>query len=104
MVRDFNTAFRLYVNGSQAAQTSDTGSKALTPPIPRLGRHATSTTQFLNGSLDEFRVSNIARSADWIKTEYNNQSSPGTFHSLGGEQTFSAVGGGEQVRPRTQIL
>ena len=36
-----------------------------------------------NGSLDEFRVSNIARSADWIKTEYNNQCSPSTFYAYG---------------------
>jgi hypothetical protein len=37
----------------------------------------------MNGSIDEGRVSNIARSADWIKTEYNNQSSPKTFNTVG---------------------
>ena len=37
---------------------------------------------FLNGGLDEVRVSDIARSGDWIQTEYNNQSSPSTFYSL----------------------
>ncbi len=31
---------------------------------------------------DEARISNVARSADWIATEYNNQSSPNTFYSL----------------------
>jgi hypothetical protein len=35
--------------------------------------------RWLNGVLDEARVSNIARSADWIKTEYNNQQSPASF-------------------------
>src|SRR5260370_41912082 len=35
------------------------------------------------GSIDEFRVSTIARSADWIATEYKNQSSPSTFYSVG---------------------
>ena len=39
----------------------------------------------LNGSTDEFRVSNIVRSADWIATEYSNQSSPVTFYSLSPE-------------------
>jgi hypothetical protein len=29
----------------------------------------------------EVRISNIARSADWIAAEYNNQSSPSTFYS-----------------------
>ena len=31
---------------------------------------------------DESRVSNIARSSDWIATEYNNESSPNTFYSI----------------------
>ncbi len=38
------------------------------------------------GSIDELRVSAAARSAAWIQTEYNNQNSPGTFHSVGAEQ------------------
>jgi hypothetical protein len=36
-----------------------------------------------SGQIDEVRVSNIARSDDWIKTEYNNQSSPSTFYTVG---------------------
>ena len=37
------------------------------------------------GALDEMRISNIVRSPDWIKTEYNNQSSPdkATYGSSG---------------------
>jgi RHS repeat-associated protein len=38
--------------------------------------------QALNGLLDETRISNIARSADWILTEYNNQNSPSTFYGI----------------------
>jgi RHS repeat-associated protein len=41
---------------------------------------------FLGGagssSADEFRISKTARSADWITTEYNDQSSPSTFYSI----------------------
>ncbi len=41
-----------------------------------------------SGIMDEIRISSgIARSADWIKTEYNNQSSPTTFTSIGSETT-----------------
>ena len=36
-----------------------------------------------NGAADEVRVSNIARSADWILTQYRNQSAPGTYISTG---------------------
>lgn len=31
------------------------------------------TTEFLDGTVDEFRMSSTARSADWIKLAYNNQ-------------------------------
>ena len=33
----------------------------------------------VDGRLDEVRVSSVARSADWISTEYNNQSNPSSL-------------------------
>src|SRR3989344_4901571 len=51
-----------------------------------LGRHGEATGTGTNGILDEIRVSDISRSADWIATEYNNQSSPGTFYAVGGQE------------------
>lgn len=42
--------------------------------------------QSLWGTVDEFRSSDLALSADWITTEYNNQSSVGTFITFGAEQ------------------
>ncbi len=42
-----------------------------------------------DGTIDEVEFSNTLRSADWIATEYNNQSSPSTFYSVGSEQTVS---------------
>jgi RHS repeat-associated protein len=48
-------------------------------------------TYSLNGATDELRISNTARSADWIATEYNNQSSPSTFYQLYSENTQGAV-------------
>jgi len=36
----------------------------------------------LIGYIDEIRVSNAARSSDWIKTSYNNQDSPSTFYTV----------------------
>ena len=43
------------------------------------------------GKLDEVRISSSARSAGWIQTEFNNQSSPATFLSVGSEQTDSGT-------------
>lgn len=38
-----------------------------------------------DGTIDELRIARVARSAGWIATEFNNQSSPGTFYTLGPE-------------------
>lgn len=42
----------------------------------------------MNGYVDEVRVSDIARSADWIQTEYRNMSNPGGFVTIGAEATY----------------
>jgi lysophospholipase L1-like esterase len=44
-----------------------------------------------DGTADEMRLSTTARSADWVKTEYNNQSSPSTFYSIGEEDEEDAT-------------
>ncbi len=49
---------------------------------------------FWNGKIDEGRFASVARSADWITTEYNNQSAPGTFETLGTEQVPVATNNG----------
>jgi len=36
----------------------------------------------MHGAIDEVRISNSARPADWIATEYNNQNSPATFYTI----------------------
>jgi uncharacterized repeat protein (TIGR01451 family) len=38
------------------------------------------------GLFDEVRVSDVIRTAAWISTEYNNQSSPATFYSVAAEE------------------
>ncbi|KAF5435071.1 Concanavalin A-like lectin [Candidatus Methanophagaceae archaeon] len=40
-----------------------------------------------NGTIDEVRISDTARSADWINTSYNNQNDPSSFTTVGDEQT-----------------
>lgn len=41
--------------------------------------------QWFNGSIDEVRISNIARSASWILASYNNQKPSSTFLTVGSE-------------------
>lgn len=53
---------------------------------------------FFNGNADEVRISDTVRSSDWIKTEYNNQSSPSTFYSLGGLEAQTPNGPGLKIK------
>ncbi|HNY42327.1 MAG TPA: DUF2341 domain-containing protein [Bryobacteraceae bacterium] len=51
-----------------------------------LGSQNTEETYYnAEAAVDEARVSNVARSADWILAEYNNQNSPSTFYTVGEE-------------------
>ena len=44
------------------------------------------SAEHFTGAIDEVRVANIWKNDDWIKTEYNNQSAPMTFVTMGQEQ------------------
>jgi len=44
-------------------------------------------SRVLNGSIDEARVTKIARSVGWLTTEYNNQNNPTTFYTIGNEES-----------------
>lgn len=78
------TRLFLYVDGALSAlavgPSSTPGSNTL-----NIGDYG-GLGQYFGGVLDEIRISKTARSADWIVTEYNNQSSPSTFYSLGPAQ------------------
>lgn len=41
---------------------------------------------FFNGTLDEIRISKVARSASWATTSYTNQNDPSHFSSVGTEE------------------
>jgi len=79
---------KFYVNGTQTASTS-----ASTPGVPTFNftvgaqKGPSATVRYFNGLLDEVRVSAIARSADWINTEYCNQSASCVFYSTGSENS-----------------
>ncbi len=76
-----------YVNGSvDGSNTAGLGNGIVaTPCSTYIGQYPAGGGSFWNGSLDEVRFSDVARSADWITTEFNNQNAPGTFETLGAE-------------------
>lgn len=77
------TGVVVYIDGvSNATSGNSSNFNATTNPL-QIGGISSSVW---NGSIDEARVSNTALSADWVKAEYNNQSSPSTFYSVGSQE------------------
>jgi hypothetical protein len=74
-----------YINGTVG--TPGPGSGLPTSLTQTFIGKTVSADEYMNGNLDEIRISNVARSADWIATEYNNQNSPSTFYAVGAENT-----------------
>lgn len=81
---------RVYINGSAAASDTNADSPTTTISGIQIGA-ATFASLFHNGAMDEFRVSDVARSADWVESEYKNENSQATFW---GSVTFDVVSGG----------
>ena len=80
------SALRWYINGNMVQQSTGYTGQALI---------SNSECYFVDGSpdyIDEVRYSRSARSADWIKTEYNNQSDPSSFYSVGASSCFLLSG------------
>ncbi len=84
---------RVYLNGNQLNSKTLNGATLYTsPPVsqPTIGNIPGGGRNY-NGQLQEARVSKVARSACWFKTEYNNQVSPSTFYNIGNEEGASAL-------------
>lgn len=104
-----NTA-KFYVDGeldTTGAWRSGTGSEIpVTAGISTLYLFAsTDGSEYGNGTGDELRISKgISRSADWIKTSFNNQSATSTFYTLEGTaETEPPVGGGIGQTPTVKV-
>ena len=84
------TTMKLYVDGSLVKTGSGGSFAGFMGGTIYLGRAAGSSV-YTNGSVDEVRVSNVARSADWVATEYSNQNNPASFYSVVWGQTLTVV-------------
>lgn len=88
-------SLRLYFNGVEdvAAQTSISGFGSFnTTEDLFIGDLRGDTLFAYSGLVDEVRISNSIRSADWIISEYNNQNDPASFYSVG-----APLGGGPHL-------
>ncbi len=92
-------AMAIYKNGASQSVASLSGSGCTTTSDPAtntgvlvMGEDAADTQSF-DGLIDEVRISSSVRSADWIKTEYDNMANQGTgagkfIKTLGSEQAW----------------
>ena len=86
-----NVGSTLYVDGESVPLENQLGTG--TPNIqtsPYYVQRAGGGT-FFEGTIDEVRVSNVARSADWVKTCYTNQNDEPNFSSLEGQEFLDVV-------------
>jgi hypothetical protein len=90
--------FRHYSAGVEEAAETASGSYATSDKdvliAARRGADNSDYGYLMNGIIDELRVSNIARSVDWITACYRNQGSPATFVIEGTPATPGAISGG----------
>jgi hypothetical protein len=87
LVFTYNGSYvNIYLNGSLVYSVPRTGPINTTDKPLYIGR--TEVADYYNGTIDEVRISNVARSAAWITTEFNNQNSSDTFYTLGNEEVI----------------
>ncbi|MHA2138965.1 MAG: DUF2341 domain-containing protein [Candidatus Hodarchaeales archaeon] len=76
----------LYIDGSQDSNNYFKDGDSIddsTLPVILANVNTGADDRYYDGKIDEARLSNVARSANWIGTEFNNQYSPYSFYSVG---------------------
>ncbi|MCK4553438.1 DUF2341 domain-containing protein, partial [Candidatus Parcubacteria bacterium] len=76
------TSNKIYVNGIEEVDSTITATCATSYIYLANGYDG-----YFPGLIDEVRVSNVARTAQWIETGYNNQGSVGSFMTIGAEES-----------------
>ncbi|MDP3043781.1 MAG: DUF2341 domain-containing protein [bacterium] len=102
ITRDSAGQGKIYLNTVVVGNITQSGTSAQNARF-WIGRSEFATNKYFNGLIDEVRISNTARTAGWITTEWNNQSSVNTFMTIGAEECISVPAtrsGGENVKTK----
>jgi hypothetical protein len=89
------TDLRMYLNGVADGTPTNVGSitiNALTKGLTVCNGGTLDRQYDFDGDFDELTIQDVGRDANWILTTYNNQSSPGTFYSVGAQEEEGANG------------
>jgi hypothetical protein len=82
---NFYTDASLDATTTAGSQIGSSGNNTFIGKDPRTGG-----SSLFDGYIDELRISKIARSADYVTTNYNMQQKPSNFVSIGSEQTSAS--------------
>jgi len=86
-----NGVVEVFFNSDSKGTNDKSGSFTTLPDLTNnmlFGSLNLYASDYFDGIIDEVRISNVARSATWIATEYNNQNDTSSFYSLGGEENI----------------
>ena len=100
LTRVRNGTNTLYVDA--VSQATSTGPDTAIDPAGDIyigRREDGNVDRYFGGTLDEIRISDVERSADWVKTVYNNTNGPGDI----GAADFYTVGTEETSQPLTAV-
>lgn len=101
------TNIRGYVNGTVGGTTYATGGAvdATASTELRIGHTPHDVNDGFTGSIYEVRISNVARSAAWLKATSVNLRTPSSFYTYGTEENYSGSGfSASWIRQRTPII
>ncbi len=79
-----------YVNGVMYKATTSFTNPSSTGPL-YIGVGEGGNQYYWNGVIDEARVSNVAKSSDWLKAEYGDQNNPSPFTSISSTSTVNTT-------------
>jgi len=75
----------LYINGTEQNLDASTSQRDSNGALA-IGEYATGSSHWLDGKIDEFRVSNILINASWINASFENQNGTASFLTIGVEE------------------
>ena len=82
MSSDILDSIMTFVNGIPERPFKKTGTLGIASDNLVIGKEPFESNYYFDGRFDEIRISDKVRSNGWLRTEYNNQSSPSTFYTL----------------------
>ena len=88
---DVLDSIKTFVNGVPERPFKKTGILGIASDDLVVGKEPFQSSYYFDGRFDELRISDKVRSDGWLRTEYNNQSSPLTFYSTGAEVSLTAL-------------